>query len=715
MAVEEKKVFEDFKTYNWLEDTVFQSGLNNLLRSMETTTNKQSIITPLDEAYQQHQQDNQNTLQLLRAKHFYYSKFKHSFDLEKYLEYELEQVKLENGAKYQRLEEYNFDQDEKYIKGLPKIIEGWVQEQVSGSKPKKLWDKTHFDTEFIKVKAFYYSACVESIDVKDYLTWKYNKEQKNEPTCPFANLWQNKGKADLGPQIISDEFLSVEPPKFTGPTIVTFASPRSRNMLTEARLNELNEELTSALSNNKTTSILLTATVAEKSNDSIMTTNDRIETNDTKVISSGLAYEATYQALKNNNNNNDNIIDQLAPALDYLGTTYYNYVRHQHLHIDQQQQQPMSIITKPTFTFMNGQIPLNAAYLTLWHGYLRIGTEHCLLDCHLTLSHAPIPPLLLFQLCDMRNKSSNKLPLPIGWDFYLALAPPDFGRLRAPELLRLGLLDIFVPETKLSDAFSNAKRMALCPSPSTSTAVQLALALDHSYPGPERISTWQKEISDCFDASSLGHIISRLKLLDTVWSQKILTHWYTLPPILLKVIFKAVQKARNMSPLNVINMEENLNKKWRQSSDYQQFLRGETSWQGSLNDDDDDQDIVSSYFDDIDDNDSRVVPFVYKVSEKDMIDQIDLMRMNVCPVTGQRSNNGCPVLAGQQQNPDDDDVCPVTGQRNNSNDNNNNDDDGGCPFSTELVNKKNEDASNLKTLVCPVTGQSDGICPGSQS
>jgi hypothetical protein len=37
---------------------------------------------------------------------------------------------------------------------------------------------------------------VEKVNVVDYLTWKHNKEKKEEPTCPFANLWQNKGKGN---------------------------------------------------------------------------------------------------------------------------------------------------------------------------------------------------------------------------------------------------------------------------------------------------------------------------------------------------------------------------------------------------------------------------------------------------------------------------------------------------------------------------------------
>jgi hypothetical protein len=334
------------------------------------------------------------------------------------------------------------------------------------------------------------------------------------------NVWGLGLSADLGPQVISDDYLSIKRCQFgNGPTTITFASPRSQNRVTVDRLNEWETALTTATNDEKVTSILMTATVAEQdtSNDS---DHGRIETKDTKLISSGLAYEPTYQQTTITTTNS-----KASTALDHLSATYYNTIRRQHLD---------STTTKPSFMFINGQIPLDAAYMTLWPGYLRVATEHVLLPCHLTLSHAPVPPLLLFQLCNSKKAAS----LPIGWDLYVALAPPSLVRLRAPELLRLGLIDLFVPENQLNEAFSNAQRMALCPPPLTSTAVQLALALHHSYPGPERISTWKTEITNVFggdSSNSFGAVLKKLKAMDTPWSQKILAHWRTLPPRLLKV------------------------------------------------------------------------------------------------------------------------------------------------------------------------------------
>ncbi|CAO3583490.1 unnamed protein product [Absidia cylindrospora] len=719
LTTEQKKVFEDFKTYPWLEDKVFQlvsipftiHGPTNQEKQLNQDTN-----TPINQDYDRFCQDSQNTLQLLRAKHFYYSKFKQSFDFGQYLDYELEQQKeqerLENKAKYERMEKYDFDNDEKYVKGLPNIIKSWVLQQVQDSKTGKLWDKTHLDAEFVKAKAFYYSACIEPVDVIDYLTWKNAKEQKEEPACPFANLWQNKGKADLGPQVIAEEFLAVEASKFGGPTTITLASPHSQNMVTISRLNQLEKALNEVYldDNNDTngngvTSILMTATVVDNS-DWTTATDDRIGTKDTKMISSGLAYEATYQHLKQESDDNE---AKIIRALDHLGAVYYNFVRNQHL------QQPPST-SKPTFNFINGQVPLDLSYVTLWHGYLRVATEHALLQCDMKPSHAPIPPLLLFQISDNRIKASNKPSLPAGWDVYLALAPPDLGRLRAPELLRLGLVDVFVPENQLTDVFSNAKRMALCPPPLTSTAVQLALALHHSYPGPERINTWQKEISQIFgsDETCLRDIVSQLKQMDNPWSHKILDHWVSLPPTLIKVVLKAARLARTMAPLDILTLEERLNRQWRHSTDYQQFLRGETNWQGSWDEKDDDDALLAFYFDDDETPTSaNDEPFVYQVSKKDMVVPTTTIE-SICPVTGQRSGNsnamaaGCPMAAAatqqQQSIPANGGVCPVTGQKSG-------DDQGAaCPMA---ANQQQQLPPLGSDGVCPVTGQSNGTCPAN--
>jgi hypothetical protein len=76
--------------------------------------------------------------------------------LESFLEYETE--KLESGSSneelFQRMEDYDYDNDINYTKGLPNIIHGWLEEQSKGG----LWSKDKLDMEFSKAKACYYNS-----------------------------------------------------------------------------------------------------------------------------------------------------------------------------------------------------------------------------------------------------------------------------------------------------------------------------------------------------------------------------------------------------------------------------------------------------------------------------------------------------------------------------------------------------------------------------
>ncbi|CAO3641900.1 unnamed protein product [Cunninghamella blakesleeana] len=695
---EHVKVFEAFKTYEWEKDKVYIAGINNILKSTLVSNSDKQSDTVLNKEYEQFQQ-------LLQARHFYFSKFKEPFSFEEYLNYENE---IEKEKVYERMEKHDFDNDEKFIQGLPNIIKQWVQQQIKDGENGKLWNKSKLDLEFNKTKAFYYSSCVESMDIVGYFTWKNEKEENNLPACPFANLWQNKGKATIENKIISDEFLSIEKPKINGPTVLTMASPRSHNVLTVSRLNQINKAFKEALGDDKSTSVLITATVNEKTVQEDHP--DRVQTTDTKVISSGLAYEATQQHYKNESSASATI------AIDHLGSVYYQTIENLLI------QNNTILSSKLALTFINGEIPYNSSYLLLWPGFIRVATEHALLRCHLTPSHSPIPPLLLLHMCYLRKKEKNQLPS--GLQTYLALAPPELGCLRSPELMHLGLIDIFIPELQLNEAFTNAKRMALCPQPLTGTAIQLALSIQHGYPGPQRIGVWKDEIAKVFGTDDdFETVVEKLKEINNKWSQQILNHWNTLPPALLKTVFKASRNLENKSPSEIIKLEEKLNRKWRQTSDYQEFLKGGKEWNV-------DQDI-SFYFDDVDaDSDEKEKDtFVYEVTEKDFE---DVPKAAVCPVTGQSSSvpsataSGCPFSNSSLNNTDNGATCPVTGQSAISNENKST--DGGCPFSNgslKINNNNNNNSDDITTCpvtgknqsiennVCPVTGQSNGSCPAT--
>lgn len=150
------------------------------------------------------------------------------------------------------------------------------------------------------------------------------------------------------------------------------------------------------------------------------------------------------------------------------------------------------------------------------------------------------------------------------------------------------------------------------------------------------------------------------------------------------------------SPQEILAMEETLGRQWRRSVDYQeQYLKGGSEWQGALDEEDDSR--LAFYFDNGTET-THEEPFVYKVSEKDLVPEVAA----VCPVTGQRggmtcpvtgqqstSSNGCPVSTVQQEQPAS--ACPVTGQQSTSSSSSS----GGCPFSKSSVSS------------CPVTGQSN--------
>ncbi|KAI9267014.1 hypothetical protein EDC94DRAFT_515084 [Helicostylum pulchrum] len=590
-----EKVYETFNRYPWDTDTLFQAGLDSILETLPKTNQ--------DELIEQ--------AQLLKAKHFYFSSFQQDFDLESYLRYEQEKLdQKRNQLQFDRLEKYDYDHDEDYTTGLPNIIRGWVQDQTVNG----LWDKEKLQLEFSKAKAFYYVARVENVDLNAYFSYKVKKEQQNKPACPFANKWMNKGK--------------VGPVKQTnGPEIITLSSPKTKNILSVHRLKDIQSALSKAEANTNVTSIFVTTTVSDTTSN-MFEINERIETNDTKVMSCGLAYNET-AGLRSDTNGQQQV------SMNHLSNTYYDAIRSV-----LERKEPKLIVT-----FSNGQIPLNAAYLTLCLGFMRIITEHSLLVFTLDLSHAPIPPLLLLAC----GRARTAKPLPVGLDLYLALAAPEYAKLRGPELVYLGLADAFVPETKLADVFDTAKNMAICTAPDTNAAIQLALAIHHTYSGPNRLTVWEKYIESVFGAAtSFEDLKERLESHNTPWSKNILNHWSTLPPTLLGVIFEAVKQCQTLNPVEILDLEKGLNQKWRQSKDYQQWVDGKQDWVDTCTD---------FYFEQGEkvDADQELV-LVYEVPPQ-LVEEEEEEETVVCPVTGQKSAGSvCPVKGMAQSK------CPITGQ-----------------------------------------------------
>lgn len=287
----------------------------------------------------------------------------------------------------------------------------------------------------------------------------------------------------------SNTFVFTEESKITGATTISFSGSKSGNVLTIDRLKELNTELLKAENNNRVTTRILRPIATSTSTFTINNTNisnGQTTIKDGKSTSVGLAFAETADEVKSDTKKQYSLL----ASLDAVANAYYNFI----LSTFQQQ--------KTTVTVFDAAIPSNAPYIALWHGFVRVINENTFLDMGLQLSHAPVPPLLLLSLCRPRL-ANTKQPLPLGTEMYLALAPPELVRLRAPELLRMGLADIFVPDARLSEAIDGVKRMAMCPEPDTATALQLVLAAYHSYPGPDRLGVWETEIGRTFGVKYL--------------------------------------------------------------------------------------------------------------------------------------------------------------------------------------------------------------------
>ncbi|KAI9278549.1 hypothetical protein BDA99DRAFT_600202 [Phascolomyces articulosus] len=698
----QRQVFDAFDDYPWNSDGVFQAGLQNILEGLPKDTIDSTKLTKTE-------LDNR---QLLRAKHFFFTRFRQPFDLDQYLEYEkIKSIPVEESPAikaYRRLDVYDFENDTKFLSGLPTIIRGWVKQQQGGNN----WDKARMDEEYLKAKAFYYSACVESIDVGDYLTWTKDRKEASQSACPFAHMWQNKKGSDdtaNGTSKNGSAFVSTEEPKITGAATISFSGPKSGNLLTIDRLKELSNELSKVESDKRVTTRVLRPVAASTSTFTVSTTNissGQTSVKDGKSASVGLAFAETATKVKDESETYKE--ETLVASLDAVADAYYNFV----LSTFQQQ--------KTTVTVFDAAIPSNATYLALWHGFVRVINEDTFLDMGLQLSYAPIPPLLLLSLCRPRM-AATKQPLVAGTELYLALAHPELVRLRAPELLRMGLADVFVPDARLSEAIEGMKRMAMCPEPDTQTALQYVLAAYHSYPGPDRLGVWEKEISQTFGAAgTLDELKNKLKELNTRWSNKILDHWNTLPPTLVEAVFKGVKACGEMDPTKVLDLERHLNHQWRRTKDFEQWYQKESKKDEEGEKEEDttsniewaSDEEVDFYFKETEtenekkvEEDGKEEVIIYEAPEEEE-------PVVVCPITGQRSNGGaavCPVtgqagatsingadkcpVTGQSASNGAAAVCPVTGQREENG-------SSGCP-----INGKG--ASNGPATVCPVTGQKE--------
>lgn len=136
-----------------------------------------------------------------------------------------------------------------------------------------------------------------------------------------------------------------------------------------------------------------------------------------------------------------------------------------------------------------------------------------------------------------------------------------------------------------------------------------------------------------------------MTVINNTWSKTILDHWNTIPPVLLRVIFRAVKQIDTLTFKDLLALEQKLNSKWRQTENYKEWLISKNNW------------IVEDegfYFQDLElPSLSEDEAVVYQVSAEP---QQQENRPLVCPVTGQVALS-CPVSSSQ--NVDLMTACPI--------------------------------------------------------
>ncbi|KAG2185073.1 hypothetical protein INT43_000986 [Umbelopsis isabellina] len=541
---EQLKQFHEFHSYDWDNDVEFQKGLQAIYSDGPA-----------------------NDEELLKAKQFYFSRKKHHINLDQYRQFEEylersmpEKSEEEEETVFDRFDKYSFSSDERFLNGLPSIVAG-----IAKSKPGATVDKTFYDREMLKAKAFYFSKFVEKLDLGEYLSWKETK--KVAPACPYAHLWQNKGVRETTELDQDDDvFLKTEQPiTSSGALTITFSSPQSDNLLTCERLKELQETVGLAKNNDTYTSVIIASNCKqEKTPDS--GPDEPITNVDHKSLSSGLAFNETATECGKD-------LNVLQSSMDFLQARYYSLVKDIGNYIKDEE--------KPVFHLIDGKVPFSAACLYFLPNQLRIVTEHALLTLGInSLSHAPIPPLYVLNgIQKAANSKAARVP-PRGSALYVALAPPELILLRGPELLRLGLADYFVPDAKYVDTLKEMRNNAPCPAPHTLEAVKVVLEMNKAYAGPDKIGVWEKEIEKVFDGCQNSQdLLDKLDEMEKPWSRTIAHHLRQQSPTLLEMVIQAVKLVteHSISLEECLDLEDRLNAIWRTTSDYKTFASRDTS------------------------------------------------------------------------------------------------------------------------------------------
>ncbi|KAF9085332.1 hypothetical protein BGX23_009724 [Mortierella sp. AD031] len=523
--------FHRFHAHPWDTDEQFQAGLRTITQTQATTP---------------------SFSELLKMKQYYFStRMNVRINLDDYLSW---RKHLENPSDdpnvpiFKRFDEYNFDSDRKFQQGLPSIIGQLIKDG------KSTLDKAALQKEMTKAKAFYYARFIELFDFPAYLTWKEMEKSQAGPACPYAHLWQNKGKGS-GNELAEDaqKFLTTTHPLSTGALQIHTHSPATNNNLTGMRLAKMSQAIAVATTEDSVTSVYWTVNSGKSTRDE-RDPESEIVTKDEKWFCGGVVVGAPSET--------DSKQDP-AQVKERL-RQYYTLV-------DQ-----MSNITtgqqKPVVRVVDGIVSLSAAYLAFGAVGQRVITENA------TLSFTPLSTveasniinnrfagLYLLALIQANTKlDTSARPLPKGVAHYLAFCPDYI--LRGPDLRKLGLADFFISSSKKKDIDEAIVSVAGCPPPHTTQAIRMALNAEVVYPGPAKIDVWRSEIQECFgDAASLKEIVTTLEKYSNNWSKSIRSYIASLEPVYAELLFKAIEKTAEFTSFQeVAKLEYRLGQRYKE-------------------------------------------------------------------------------------------------------------------------------------------------------
>ncbi|KAF9542695.1 hypothetical protein EC957_001750 [Mortierella hygrophila] len=510
--------FHRFHAHPWDTDDQFQAGLR-------TITQTQAMDPSFSE--------------LLKMKQYYFStRMSVQINLDNYLSWRKHPEQPSDDPNvpiFKRFDEYNFDTDRKFQQGLPSIIGQLIKDG------KSTLDKAALQKEMTKAKAFYYARFIELFDFPAYLGWKEMEKSQAGPACPYAHLWQNKGKGS-GNELEEDaqKFLTTTQPLSTGALQVHIHSPATKNSFTGVRLAKMSQAFAEAKTEESITSVYWTVN-SGKSTHNERDPESEIVTKDEKWFSGGVTVGAPSENAESKQDS--------AQVKERL-RQYYSLV------------DEINAITnehgKPVVRIVDGIVSLSAAYLAFGAAGQRVITENATLSFTPSTTEAinsvnnPFAGLYLLAQIQANSKNDTSArPLPKGVAHYLAFCPDYI--LRGPDLRKLGLADFFISSSKKKDIDEAIVSVAGCPPPHTTQAIRMALNAEVVYPGPAKIDVWRSEIEECFgDAVSLKDIVSNLEKYSNNWSKSIRAYIASLEPVCAELLFKAIEKTAELTSFKEI-------------------------------------------------------------------------------------------------------------------------------------------------------------------